>query len=83
MDQLQRSSAIWSLESSTDWDTEREEPDWTPLHTRLSKTTKDTLVTVLSAAQMSHKTVKAKVFFIYEQSHQEASRNLTLEHQRN
>lgn len=50
------------------------------LHTRLSKLMKYILVTMPLVAQMSHKTIKAKVFFIYEQNHQEASKNLTQGH---
>lgn len=50
------------------------------LHTRLSKTMKYILVTMPLVAQMSYRIIKAKVFFIYEQNHQEASGNLTLGH---
>lgn len=64
-------------------ETEIEESDWMLLHTRLSKMMKYILVTMPLVAQMSHRTMKTKVFFIYEHNHREASRNLTLGHGRN
>lgn len=41
------------------------------------------LVTIPLVARMSHKTIQAKVFFIYDQNYRESSGNLTLEYWRN